>query len=150
MPSIITLTCDPSQVQVGHQANCKAVVTGGASAPKGTVAFTSSGTGSFGSVSCGANGNGDDANALGGNDEGKGNSLTCSAKYTPSQTGPQTVTGTYSGDTTYSRSVGTYLLNAVNEGDQAVGLAAKLADLNLNALQTICGVASAQQSEKGC
>jgi hypothetical protein len=124
------LTCDPGQVEVGHQANCKAVVTGGKNTPTGTVAFSSSGTGSFGIVSCKGSGNGDNANALGGNDDGNGNSLTCSVKYTPTQAGPQTITGAYSGDTAYSGSVGTFLLNAANQGDQAVGLALQSAGLN--------------------
>jgi hypothetical protein len=109
------------------------VVTGGKTTPTGTVAFSSSGPGSFGIVSCSGSGNGDNTNAVGGNDNNNGNSLTCSVKYTATQAGPQTITGTYSGDTTYSGSVGTFLLNAAKQGDQAVGLAAKSAGLNAHA-----------------
>jgi hypothetical protein len=156
LPSITSLTCDPSQVEVGHQATCKAVVTGSKNAPTGTVAFSSTGTGSFGSVSCSGSHNGDNANAVGVNDNGNGNSLTCSVKYNPSTAGPQTITGAYSGDAVYSTSVGTFLLNAASQGDQAVGLSAQPAEQNaiaisgdylsyygqnLNALQTTHGVA---------
>jgi len=127
------LTCDPGKVDVGHQTNCKAVVTGGKNAPTGTMAFLSSGHGSFGSVSCSGSGNGgDNANVVGGNDD-NGNSLKCSVKYTPTQAGSQTITGTYSGDTIYSGSIGTFLLNAANQGDQVVGLAVKSADQSANA-----------------
>jgi hypothetical protein len=127
------LSCDPGHVEVGHQTNCKAVVTGGKNAPTGTVAFSSSGHGSFGTVSCNGSGNGgDNANAVGGNDD-NGNSLKCSVKYTPAQAGSQTIAGTYSGDTSYSGSIGTFLLNAANEGDQLVGLAVKSADHSANA-----------------
>jgi hypothetical protein len=74
-------------------------------------------------------------------------------KYTPTQAGPQTITGVYSGDTAYSGSAGTFLLNAANQGDQAVGLALQSAGLkgytssgnyavlygkNLDVLQTSC------------
>jgi hypothetical protein len=133
LPSITTLTCDPDHVQVGHEAECKAVVTGEKIAPTGTVAFSSSGTGSFGTVSCNGGGSGDNANGVGGNDRGSGYTLTCSVKYTASQAGTQTIMGSYSGDATYSGSTGTFLLNSTNQGDQVVGLAVQPADQGVNA-----------------
>src|SRR5207253_9873678 len=44
-------------------------------------------------------------------------SLSCSVRYTPAETGAQTVTAAYPGDTLHSGSGGAFALNVVARGD---------------------------------
>src|SRR5207249_39709 len=81
---------------------CTATVSdaspGTASTPTGSVAFSSSGSGTFTPTSCTLS------------------SETCSVTYTPSAvgTGTHTVTGSYGGDATHNTSSGTFALTVTN------------------------------------
>ena len=85
----ITVSCNPSLVQVGQTATCSALVAdialGSANTPTGTVTWTSSGSGSFSSTTCTLS--------------GSGVSATCSVNYSGHSAGSEVITGTYSGDT---------------------------------------------------
>jgi len=112
-----TVKCSPSSVTVGSSSTCTATVTSTGSAPlTGTLAFTSSDpSGTFTNVKCGTNDKpgGDrtgDEGGSDGNGNGNGNVLRCTADYTPSSTGTQTITATYSGDPNNASSAGTFVL----------------------------------------
>ncbi len=86
---IMTISCNPTPVQVSQAATCSALVTdiapGSATTPTGTVSWTSSGSGSFSSATCSLS--------------GSGVSATCSVDYTAHAAGSQVIKGTYGGDT---------------------------------------------------
>jgi len=112
-PTTLALTCDTTIV------NSKTTCTANVQASKnsngqlsGTVSFSSSGAGSFGTVKCGpSNGNHGNGNSIRTQDPGRGgDNLQCSVAYTPSASGSQTIAGSYSGDTYNSGSSGQFAL----------------------------------------
>jgi hypothetical protein len=84
----ITVSCNPTPVQVGQAASCSALVTdiapGSASTPTGKISWTSNGSGSFSSTTCTLS--------------GSGVSATCSVNYTAHSAGSQVITGNYTGN----------------------------------------------------
>jgi hypothetical protein len=88
-----SVTCSPTPIAVNAQTYCTATVTdtivGTPVTPTGSVTFSSSGAGTFGSASCSLFGTG--ANA------------TCLVGYTPASgtEGTQTITANYPGDSTH-------------------------------------------------
>ena len=92
------LACNPSTLSPNESTTCTGTVTdlsgSGASAPTGTVFFSSSGQGSFNASSC----------TLG----GTGTTTTCFVSYSPTGfgMGPQTIFATYGGDATHMSSSG--------------------------------------------
>ena len=101
----VSLTCAPAAVVLAQPTTCTATVTEPIAAgdndddvevPVGTVAFAGSGSGAFGGTgTCTLS-----AGATAG-------TAKCALTYTPSSTGTQTITASYSGDTTHGRSSGT-------------------------------------------
>jgi virginiamycin B lyase len=93
-----TLACSPSPLTLPASASCTATVSdtaAGASAPSGTVAFSSSGAGLFTpTVSCALVGTG-------------GGQSVCQLTYTPSAAGATTITASYAGDLAHAASGGT-------------------------------------------
>ena len=91
-----SVSCSPSTVGGGQSTTCTATVTdtetSGQFTPSGTVAFTSSGSGSFSGSPC----------TLSGSEASAG----CSVSYTPTAgaSGSQTITASYSGDATHTGS----------------------------------------------
>jgi len=118
IPTHTSLTCDPSNVQVGKSTECKADVTArDDSTPTGSVTFTSSDShGTFGQATCTTKAGHQDAKP---SDKGEGQdrSLSCFVDYTPSSSGAQTITATYSGDASHSSSSATFNLNG-HEGSE--------------------------------
>ncbi len=118
VPTTTTVKCDLSTVQVQHDTQCTSTTTSADNGqPAGTVAFSSTDTGGvFGTVRCHSdNGQGRDiavANYNGGNN----NALVCTVTYTPSATGSQTITASYSGDAYHAPSAGTFHLSVVQGG----------------------------------
>ena len=103
-PSTTAISCAPASLAVGAATTCTATVTdggtGAAPAPTGTVAFTTSGAGTFApGASCALS-------AV------TGSSAGCALTYTPTAlgSGAQTITGAYSGDPTFAASSGTFNL----------------------------------------
>src|SRR6266566_818828 len=97
-PTSTSVTCGVSPVVVGSSLTCIATVTDTSSTPStptGTVAFATSGSGSFGGSPC--------------NLAGSGPSSSCSATYSPTAvgTGTHTITATYSPDAAHTSSFGT-------------------------------------------
>ena len=97
-PSATTVACAPATVTLPEATTCTALVSqtagGGASAPSGEVAFSSTGTGTFSLVArCAlvATGVGESA---------------CQLTFTPSAAGSQTISSAYSGDTSHAPSEG--------------------------------------------
>ena len=93
-----TVECNPASVATGVASSCTATVTdtnaGTVSTPTGTVSFSSNGAGSFSpAASC----------TLVAVSTGI---ASCTVSYTPSETGTQTITGAYGGDTTHALSSG--------------------------------------------
>src|SRR5438445_689575 len=96
-----TLGCTPSTVVVNQATSCTATVTDtatGPTTPTGTVTFTPSGTCILG---------------------GLGDSATCSADVTPTETGTLSVSATYGGDATHQSSSGFFTIS-VNPGALSV------------------------------
>ncbi len=97
-----SVNCTPASSDTNHPVTCTATVTdtdvGTMSTPSGTVSFTSSGTGTFTGSPCTLS--------------GAGATATCSVTYTATGTAPRTdtITGTYSGDSTHNTSSGTFML----------------------------------------
>jgi YVTN family beta-propeller protein len=86
-----SVVCTPSSVSSGSQTTCVATVVG--NSPTGTVAFSSSESGTFSSGSCSLSGG------------------TCSVTYTPSSSkSPVTIKGSYGGDANNEPSSGTFSL----------------------------------------
>jgi Pro-kumamolisin, activation domain/Putative Ig domain/Bacterial Ig-like domain (group 3) len=89
-----SLTCSPQLLGAGRTTSCTAEVSdndrGTAIVPTGTVTFAKDGSGSFSSSSC----------AL----SKSGSTGRCTVTYTPSATGPQTLTATYGGDSKHGAS----------------------------------------------
>jgi len=96
-----SVTCSPDPVAVGQPSTCTATVTdtdtGTATTPTGTVTFSSSGAGAFTGSPCTLSETG---SGLAG----------CSATYTASATGSQTITAGYGGDSTHADSSGSQAL----------------------------------------
>src|SRR2546422_75997 len=99
-----TVSCSPSSVQVGSQTTCTATVTdtssSGATAPTGTVGFTSNSTGTFSPTSA-------TCTLASGPPAG---TASCSVSYTPTVAGHHLITGSYTGDSTHSGSTGSFKL----------------------------------------
>src|SRR5438128_6190854 len=99
--SSTSVTCSPSSVLAGVATTCTATVTGGAGhTPTGTVAFTSSGSGTFSGSPCTLT----TVNST---------TVTCIATYTPTNAAStsHTISGTYSGEggsSGYAGSSGTF------------------------------------------
>src|SRR3989454_512174 len=99
--SSTSVSCSPSSVLAGVATTCTATVTGGAGhTPTGTVAFTSSGSGTFSGSPCTLT----TVNST---------TATCLATYTPTNAASttHTITGTYSGEggsSGYAGSSGTF------------------------------------------
>src|SRR5439155_1075953 len=97
------VSCTPAVLNLNEPSNCIATVAGvdptETTPPTGSVIFSvlSSG-GSFTQTSC-------DLIAI------PSYQASCSATYTPSSSGPQTITSSYGGDAFYSASVGTFALD---------------------------------------
>jgi hypothetical protein len=89
-----SLTCSPQLLGAGRTTSCTAEVSdndrGTAIVPTGPVTFAKNGSGSFSSSSCTLSKSG----SIG----------SCRLTYTPSATGPQTLTATYGGDSKHSAS----------------------------------------------
>ena len=97
--------CMPSSLNEGQSTTCTATVADssggtGATAPNGTVSFSTSGGGSFSSSSC----------TLG---SASGTSSTCSVTYNTTSGGQQTITANYAGNTTHSASSATTTLDVL-------------------------------------
>src|SRR5438128_1946314 len=97
-----TVTCSPSTVLAGVATTCTATVTdthpaGTASAPSGTVTFSTSSTGSFSGSPCTLT-------------SATSRSSTCSVSYTPTNaaSATHTITGNYGGSITHTSSSGTF------------------------------------------
>jgi len=92
-----TVECNPASVATGVESSCTATVTdtnaGTVSTPAGTVSFSSNGAGSFSVAGCTLV-------------AGSTGTASCTVTYTPSETGTQTITGSYGGDTTHALSSG--------------------------------------------
>src|SRR5438552_5982328 len=106
-PTSTTVNCGTSPVVVGSSVTCTATVTDTSatpSTPLGTVTFTTSGTGSFGTSPC--------------NLTGAGATSSCSSTYTPTVvgTGTHTITATYSPDAAHSSSFGTTTVTVTATG----------------------------------
>jgi hypothetical protein len=94
-PTITTVTCSPATPYVGTVVTCTATVAnsgGKAKTPTGTVTFTSSSPGTFSSDVCTLS--------------GKGAKASCEVDFTPADSGVQSITATYSGDSLHSGSSG--------------------------------------------
>jgi len=106
-----TDSCSPSSFQANGSTTCTAVVTdmasGTKSAPTGSVSFSSSGAGSFSSSSCLLTPTGTTGTA------------SCSVLFTSTKAGTQTISASYSGDTTHSASTGSTTVT-VTPGPPAV------------------------------
>jgi hypothetical protein len=110
--SIVTLSCSPTPVVVGSATNCKATVQtlgssssslSSASVPTGSIAWSSSGSGSFSHTSC------------------KLKKGVCSVKFTPNSAGsPVGLLASYSGDFRDSPSTGAYVLNVTEKASKTV------------------------------
>jgi hypothetical protein len=101
-------------VYQGSQTYCDARVSASQDSGgglMGTVAFSSTGQGTFSAVQCGQ-----------GNGEGGQGAMDCVAQYTPSSSGSQTITASYSGDPYNSPSSGQFSLtvNAVTQTSTSV------------------------------
>ena len=96
------VSCSPSSVTVGSATTCTVTVTDtsaiGSTNPTGTVTFAASGTGSFApsSAACSLSASGT-------------NAATCQVTFTPGAvgSGSQSISASYSGDSTHSSSVST-------------------------------------------
>src|SRR5437667_4347297 len=103
------VSCTPATAPVGSATSCTATVTDpapvSASAPTGTVRFTSCG-GTLSSSRCPPRRSSDLLS-------GSGNTATCSVTYTPSAVATHTITASYSGDTTHAMSSGTTVVTAL-------------------------------------
>ena len=92
-----SVACTPAALTLPASSNCTATVsdTAALGAPTGTVAFSSTGLGSFGSpASCSLIATG-------------GAQSACQLSFTPSLAGAQTITAAYSGDVMHAASTGT-------------------------------------------
>jgi hypothetical protein len=100
VPTTTTVKCAPSAPAEGSPTTCTATVkSADDSKLPGIVQFSSSGAGSFGTVSCKANSKG----------------TICTVAYTPSARGHQTIQGTYPGDQYHSGSAGLFNLRVAAE-----------------------------------
>ncbi|HVM04742.1 MAG TPA: Ig-like domain repeat protein [Acidimicrobiales bacterium] len=99
-----SVACSPSSLSAGGSTTCTATVTdtsgAGATAPDGTVSFSTSGGGSFAATSC----------TLG---SPSGTSKSCSVTYNTTSGGSQTITATYAGSATHAVSSGTTPLDVL-------------------------------------
>jgi len=121
---------------LGDSTGCQATVSAaGATQLTGSVAFSSSGAGSFAKIKCGTSGEGGD-NKANANDGGYAGPMRCSSRFSPAAMGGQTITATYSGDSHYSSNTGTFQLTVVNAGGDKPDGGAPLAGL-LSPLQGI-------------
>src|SRR5439155_7699121 len=96
-----TISCSPSSIAVNQPTQCTATVTDTSatpSSPTGTVTFSSSSSGSFSPTSTCTLSPASSSTS----------SCATTVGYTPNPgtEGPQTITGTYSGDTTHQSSSG--------------------------------------------
>src|SRR5438128_114663 len=105
------VACDPGSVQAGSSSSCTAIVTdtdpANPTSPTGTVTFSTRGAaGSFSSSTCSLTGSGSSAAA-------------CAGAYTPSAvgTGSQSITASYSSDSTHSVSTSTPFALTVTRAD---------------------------------
>jgi len=102
-PTSTTVSCTPTSVAVNQPTTCTATVTdtsGSPTTPTGTVTFSSGSSGSFSpSTTC-------TLSSI------SSSSSSCSVSYTPNPgtEGTQTITGTYSGESTHQGSTGTFSL----------------------------------------
>ena len=84
----ISVSCSPNSFALGKSTKCTATTIVGAT-PRGTITFLSSGSGTFvNPPSC---------------QMPYPNILSCKVSYTPSSTGVQTITATYSGDSAFQQ-----------------------------------------------
>src|SRR6266487_4454918 len=118
-----SVSCTPAVLDLNEPSTCMATVVGvdptETTPPTGSVIFSvlSSG-GSFTQTSC-------DLMAI------PSYQASCSATYTPSTSGPQTITGSYGGDAFYSASVGTFALDvAFKETSTSITCAQASAPIN--------------------
>ena len=96
-PTTTSVACSPAALTLPASTSCTATVTDTAAlgAPTGTVAFSSTGPGSFGSpASCSLLATG-------------GAQSACQLSFTPSLAGAQTITAAYLGDVMHAASSGT-------------------------------------------
>ena len=96
-PTSTSVACSPATLPLPASTSCTATVTDTAAlgAPTGTVAFSSTGPGSFGSpASCALVATG-------------GAQSACQLSFTPSLAGAETITAAYSGDVMHAASSGT-------------------------------------------
>jgi hypothetical protein len=130
----LTVNCTPSQIQTRQETTCTATVTdttpAGATNPTGNIAWASSGSGSFSSNTCSLS--------------GTGASESCWVTYSPSSSGSQVITGTYSGDSTH---LGNTQLVILVASTSASGL--QISSLMLGALTGGVGLAGVAAGATG-
>ena len=98
----VSLACSSAFVNIGDQMSCTATVTAANGvAPTGSVAFSSSDSGTFSHVSC---------NSI--NHDAPNGDLVCAAKYSPASSGENTITASYSGDGSHTTGSGSFTVFA--------------------------------------
>ena len=98
----LSLVCNNAFVNVGDQLSCAATVSAANGiAPTGSVAFSSSDSGTFSRVSCNSN-----------NHDSPNGELICTANYSPASSGENTVSASYSGDGSHTTGSGSFTVFA--------------------------------------
>jgi hypothetical protein len=118
-PSATSVACSPAALTLPASTSCTATVTDTVAlgAPTGTVAFSSTGSGSFGSpASCALLASG-------------GAQSACQLSFTPSLAGAQTITATYLGDVMHATSSGTSSFTGLTPPSSFVAPPAKPSNL---------------------
>jgi parallel beta-helix repeat protein len=99
--TLTTVTCTPSTVGANQASTCTATVAdtsqGTTSTPTGSVTWTTTGPGNFGSTICTL------AGTLA--------TASCHVTYTPTTTGSQQITGNYGGDAAHPVSSGSFTIS---------------------------------------
>jgi hypothetical protein len=99
--TVSELTCDTTYLQAGQRANCTLTITSASgTTPTGTANWSTSGSGTFSRQQCSVQGYDDPHDGNG--------QLQCSAQFTATATGAQTITATYSGDASHTASGDTF------------------------------------------
>jgi virginiamycin B lyase len=118
-PSATSVACSPAALTLPASTSCTATVTDTVAlgAPTGTVAFSSTGPGSFGSpASCALLARG-------------GAQSACQLSFTPSLAGAQTITATYLGNVMHATSSAASLFTAVAPTSTVIKPSAKPSNL---------------------
>ena len=111
-----SVSCSPSSLDVGSLTTCTAKVAG--SSPSGTIAWSSTGPGTFSSGTCTLS------------------SGSCSVGFTPSSPGAPTISASYSGDPNNSPSSGSFSLIVI-EVTTTTSTATVTSTLSLTTLFTV-------------